>query len=88
MHNALINFKDFGTYSDKQSGRPRKPTPRDDHLMKRITVRSPMSSSKKIRSALLARGTDVSARTVCRRLVSDFGLKLCKPAKNAALPLQ
>ena len=66
MHNALINFKDFGTYSDKkQSGRPRKTTPRDDHLMKRKTVRSPMSSSKKIRSALLiARGTDVSARIV------------------------
>ena len=47
-----------------------------------------MSYSKKIRSALLARGTDVSARTVCRRLVSGFGLKLCKPVKNAALPLQ
>ena len=47
-----------------------------------------MSYSKKIRSALLARGTNVSARTVCRRLVSDFGLKSCKPAKNPVLPMQ
>ena len=86
VHNALVNFKNFGTYSNKKrTGRPRKTTPRDDHLMRRIAVRLQMSSSKKIRLPLLARGTYIPARTVSKRLVSDFGLKSCKPAKKPRL---
>ena len=83
VHNALVNVKNFGTYSDKKRfGRPQKTTPRDVHLMRRIAVRSPMNSSKKIRLPFLARGTYISASTVSRHLVSDFGLKSCKPAKK------
>ncbi|CAM1330816.1 Uncharacterised protein at_DN1629 [Pycnogonum litorale] len=55
--------------------------------MRRIAVRSPMSSSSKIRSALLAKGTDVSRRTVSRRLVDYFGLKSFKPARKPRLTL-
>ena len=38
-----------------------------------------------MRSALLAHGTDVSCKTVKRRLTKDFGLKAFKPAKKPRL---
>ena len=44
-----------------------------------------MSSASKIRAILLAKGADVSQRTVSRRLVKDFGLKSRKPAKKPRL---
>ena len=44
-----------------------------------------MSSASKIRSLLLAKGADISQRTVNRRLVIDFGLKVRKPAKKSRL---
>ena len=81
VHNAVVKFQKSGTYSDaKRSGRPQKTTPRDDHGIRRTAVRSPMSSASKIRSVLLAKGTDISRRTVSRRLVDDFSLKARKPA--------
>ena len=50
VHNAVVKFRKSGTYSDaKRSGRPRKTTPRDDHVIRRAAVRSPMSSTRKIR---------------------------------------
>lgn len=86
VHNALVKFQKTGTYSDaKRSGRPRKTTLRDDHVIRRVAVRSPTSSASKIRSVLLARGAKVSRRTVSRRLVDDFGLKAHKPAKKPRL---
>ena len=85
VHIAVVKFKKTGTYSDaKQSGRPRKTTPRDDHIF-RTAVRSPMGSASKIRSVLLAKSADISPRTVSRRLVIDFGLKARKPAKKPRL---
>ena len=76
VHNAVVKFANSGTYSDrKRSGRPRKTTPRDDHAIRRMAVRSPMSTSNKIRSVLLSKGADVSRRTVSRRLTKEFGLK-------------
>ena len=67
---------------EKKSGRPRKTTARDDIAMKRIVVRSPTSSCKKVRANLLRKDTDVSISTVYRRLSKEFGLKSCKPAKK------
>ena len=46
-----------------------------------------MNSASKIRSVLLAKGADISRRTVSRRLVIDFGLKARKPAKKPRLTL-
>ena len=67
VHNAIIKFRNTGSYSiGKKSGRPRKTTPRDDHAIRRIAVRSPMSSANKIRSALLEKGTTISRRIVSR----------------------
>ena len=84
--NALAKFKNSGSYSDnKRSGRPQKTTARDDRLIRRVAVHSPRSSFKKMRSALLAHGTDVSCKTVKRRLTKDFGLKAFKPAKKPRL---
>ena len=83
VHNALAIFKNSGSYSDnKRSGRPRKTTAGDDRLIRRVAVHSPRSSSKKMRSALLAHGTDVSCKTVKRRLTKDFCFKAFKPAKK------
>ena len=87
VHNAVIKFQNTGSYSTgKIFGRPQKNTPRDDHVIRRIAVRSPMSSANKIQSALLAKGTEISRRTVRRRLVDDFGLKAHKPAHKLRLP--
>ena len=63
------SIKKYGSYKDlHRSGRPRKTTIRDDHLMKRIVTRSPLSSINKVRAALLERGVTVGRMTVSRRL--------------------
>ena len=86
VHNAMAKFQNTGTYTPaKKSGRPRKTTPRDDHAIRRIAVRSPMNSASKIQSSLLAKGTDISRRTVSWRLVDDFDLKAHKPAHKPRL---
>lgn len=74
VHNAVVKLANSGTYSDRQrSGLPRKTRSRDEHATRRITVQSPMSSSRKTRSILLSKGTAVSRRTVSRRLIKEFG---------------
>ena len=36
VHNAIVNFKNFGMYGDeKRSGYPHVTSPRDDHLIRR-----------------------------------------------------
>lgn len=86
VHQAIVKFKNTGLYSDqKRSGRPRKTTVRDDHLIRRIAVRSPTSSCKKIRSVLLQKGTDIHRSTVSRRLTTEFGLHSRKPARKPLL---
>ena len=47
VHTAIMNY---GMYSEKmRCGMPRKTSPRDDHLIRRIATRSPTSSCSKIR---------------------------------------
>ena len=53
--------------------------------MKRLIVRSPTSSNKKIRSTLLLKDTVVSKTTMKRRLTDEFGLKAHKPTKKPVL---
>ena len=82
VHQAIMRFKNFGSYKDKKrSGRPRNTTSR---VIRRIVVKSPTASCKKIRSALLQKGTYIHRTTVSRRLVHDFKLKAHKPAKKTA----
>ena len=86
VYNAVVKFKKTGAYSDaKRTGRPRKTTPRNDRMIRRTAVRFPISSARKIRSVLLAKGADISQRIVSRRLVINFGLKTRKPAKQPRL---
>ena len=81
VHTALENFNKYGSYKDlNRSGPPKTTSPRDDLMIKRIAVRSPTSSLKKIRAALLGKGTDVYVITVSRRLTCKFYLKSYKPA--------
>ncbi|KAI0243406.1 hypothetical protein LSAT2_008620 [Lamellibrachia satsuma] len=84
VRNAIVKFNTDGTFRDnKRSGRPRNTRLRDDHAMRRIVMRSPMSSCKKIRAALRLKCTVIS--TVSRRLSKEFGLKSCKPARKLRL---
>lgn len=86
VHEAIKKFQNYGMYSDKvRTGRPRKTSKRDDVLMRRIVTRSPMSSCRKIRAELLHSGTDISLKTISRRLVHDFGLASYKPAQKPRL---
>ena len=86
VHQSIKKFKQYGSNKDlHRSGRPRKTTIRDDHLMKRIVTRSPLSSINKVRAALLERGVIVGRMTVHRLLSREFGLKSCKPARKLHL---
>ena len=69
MHQSIKKFNQYCSYKDlHRSGRPRKTTIRDDHLMKRIVTRSPLSSINKVRAAVLEREVTVGRITVSRRL--------------------
>ena len=61
------------------------PFAREDNVMRRIVVRSPTSSLKKIRAKLLRRGRRISHMTVSRRFFKEFNLKSYKPAKKPKL---
>jgi len=86
VHQAVVKFKNCGSYSDcKRSGRPRKTTRRDDILIKRCVVKSPACSAKTIRAELGETGSRISRRTISRRLTGEFGLKSRKPARKPRL---
>ena len=85
VYQAIPRFKNFGLYHDKKrSGRPRKTSPRDDNLIRKIAVWSPISSCEKISAALLLKGTDIHCTTVNRRLIRRFNVKAFKFSKNLA----
>ena len=89
VHTAKVNFMKYGNYKDrKRSGRPRKSTPRDDNMMKRIVARSPTSSCQKIKIYLSQKGAEISLKTISRRLCDQFNLKLYKPARKPRLTPQ
>ena len=86
VHTAIVNFKTSGSFRDKKRcGRPRKTSLRDDHLIKRIAIRSLTSFCGKIRAAVLQTGTDISSMTVSRRLTFECGLKSYNPARKPRL---
>ena len=85
-HQAIAKYQQDGSYTDKKrTGRPRVTTAREDNEMRRIAVRSPTSSMKKIRAPLLRRGRRISHMTISRRLSKEFNIKSCKPAKKPRL---
>ena len=86
VHQAIAMYQQDDSYTDKKrTGRPRVTTAREDNVMRRIVVRSPTSSMKKIRAELLRRGRRISHMTVSRRLSKEFNLKSYKPAKKPRL---
>ena len=86
VHQAIAKYQQDGSYTDKKStGRPRVTTAREDNVIRRIVVRSPTSSMKKIRAELLRRGRQISHMTVSRRLSKEFNMKSYKPAKKPRL---
>ena len=86
VHQVIAKNQQDGSYTDKKkTGRPHATTAREDNMMRRIVVRSPTSSMKKIRAELLCRGCQISHMTVSRRLFKEFNLKPYKPAKKPML---
>ena len=86
VHQAITKHVSEGIFCDrKRSGRPRKTSIRDDNLIRRIVVRSPTSSTKKLQAALLRKGTRVTQMTISRRLSREFNLKSYKPARKSRL---
>ena len=77
IYQATARFRNFRSFLDLyRSGRSRIISQKNDHLMKRMVVRSPTSSSKntRIKSALLLKGTVVSKTILKRRLIDELGL--------------
>ena len=86
VHQAIAKFQKYGIYTDmKRSGIPSKTSSRDGHIIKKIAVRFPLSSSKKICKELLQAGVNISQSTVSRRLNMKFGLKACKSTRKPRL---
>jgi transposase len=71
-----------GSSRRKNSGRKRKTTEREDRLLKAAVVRSPHASSARIAHDARRRGSNISSRTVRRRLSVDFHLVARRPAKK------
>lgn len=86
VHQAITRYEEQQTFSDrKRAGRPRVTSLRDDMIIRRLVVKSPSSSIRKIRSTLLSHEVNVSSMTVSRRLSKDFNLKSFKPAAKPKL---
>ena len=65
VHNSIMKYQNEGTFKGrKRSGRPRVSSCREDHVVHRIVIRSPTSSSKNIQAKLMERGTLVTAKTI------------------------
>ena len=64
-----------------RSGRPRATTSRTDKLIGRISHANPRLSANEISKEIFIE-KKVSDRTVRRRLLVDFKMKACKPAKK------
>ena len=87
VHNSIMNYQNDTFKNRKRSGRPRVSSYcREDRVMHKVVIRSPMSSSKKNQAKLMERGTVVSDKTIQRGLSLDFGIKSCKPARKPRLP--
>ena len=86
VHQAITKHVSQGMFCDRKlSGRPRKTSIRDDNFIRRMVVRSPTTSTKKLQAALLRKGTRVTQMTISRRLSREFNLKLYKPARKPRL---
>ena len=76
VRNAIVKCNADGTLPQRNT------TPREDHSMRQIVMRSPKSSCKKIHPVLR---TPISSSTVSRRLSKESGLKSHRPAWNPYL---
>ena len=68
VHQAIAKYQQDASFTDKKrTGRPRITAAREDNVMRRIVVRSPTSSMKKIR-AKPAKKPRLTAATKAKRL--------------------
>ncbi|RXN12061.1 transposase-like protein [Labeo rohita] len=85
IYRIIKNFKERGSILVKKaSGRPRKSSKRQDHLLKRIQLRDRSTTSAELAQEWQQAGVSASARTVRRRLLED-GLVSRRAAKKPLL---
>ncbi|RXN05697.1 testis-expressed sequence 2 -like protein [Labeo rohita] len=85
IYRIIKNFKERGSILVKKaSGRPRKSSKRQDHLLKRIQLRDRRATSAELAQEWQQAGVSASARTVRRRLLED-GLVSRRAAKKPLL---
>lgn len=73
-------FKDL-----KKSGWPRKTNACDDHVIRRMVMRSPAVSCKKTNHYLAAKDTDVNLSTISKKLTKNSNFLSYKPATKLRL---
>ena len=82
----FARYQSTGSFHHRKSpGRPRVTSHRMDKLIKRAVVVNPQASSSSIADGLPDK---ISARTVRRRLLKDFGLKSFNAARKPRLSAQ
>jgi transposase len=80
---TLQKFRSSNSFaSATRSGRPRVTSPRDDIMIRRISMQHPTWSSREISAEI---PSTISARSIRRRLHDEFHLKACTPAKKPSL---
>jgi transposase len=83
---AISKFNISGKYTDlKRSGRSRKTTACDDHVIQRMVVRSPTTSCNKVILSLAEKDSYVSRNTISRHLMKDFALLSYKATRKSRL---
>uniref|UniRef100_A0AAZ3RNY5 Transposase Tc1-like domain-containing protein n=1 Tax=Oncorhynchus tshawytscha TaxID=74940 RepID=A0AAZ3RNY5_ONCTS len=85
IYRIIKNFKESGSIVVKKaSGRPRKSSKRQDHLLKLIQLRDRGTTSTALAQEWKQAGVNASARTVRQRLLED-GLVSRRAAKKPLL---
>ena len=86
VNNIITKIKITGSCeAGRSSGRPRITSRRDDIAIGRCAKINPTYSSLQVKASADVRA---SARTVRRRLLSEFGLRSCRPARKPLLNQQ
>ena len=85
VHNAIMKYQNEGVFIDKKgSSQLRVTTNREDYLLRKASYSLSNEYVQKIQPKLMKTGTEVSTKTIQRKLSLEFGLKSCKPARNHA----
>ena len=84
VQNAILKYQNEGVFI-KSLANQGFTNSREDRLMYKVVIRSPISTSEKIHAKLMETSTTVRTKTIQRRLSLEFGVKSCKSAQKPHL---